>query len=165
MYHAARRTGMVCPVLKPSAINVTREHNPNSTGVVCAIAKVLHCLCVSTPICARASSKVTAWRQRRTNPVRICRGVGSTCVDKENLWIVCPLWVAHQDPAHQDRSTVIVNETPLLAHPHDTQTRRHRAFARGAYRADQQNCGVFPHGLREQRSKLSHQGQQRGRQC
>jgi hypothetical protein len=44
VYQAAKRTGMGCLVRKQSAISVTSENNPNSTGVVRAIAKALHCL-------------------------------------------------------------------------------------------------------------------------
>jgi hypothetical protein len=51
------------------------------TGVVRAIAPSLHCRCVAIPRGARASSQVTAIRPRRTNQVRMCRGVWSTCVD------------------------------------------------------------------------------------
>jgi hypothetical protein len=60
---------------------------------------------------------------------------------------------------------VIVDETFLLAQSHDTQARRHRAFASGENRANQQDFGVFPHGLGEQRCKLYNQGHQLGRQC
>src|SRR5262245_25283338 len=63
------------------AISVTIEYNPNSTGVVRAIARSLHCLWLSIPTWARDSSKVTSIRQRRTNQLRICIAVCSKLVE------------------------------------------------------------------------------------
>jgi hypothetical protein len=64
-------------VRQPSASTVTRENHPNRPGVVRASAQALHGLWGSIPSCARAASQVTARRQRRTNPVRLGRGVWS----------------------------------------------------------------------------------------
>ena len=61
-------------------------------------------------------------------------------------------------PTRTIQDPVIVDETLLLAQPHDTQARRHRAFARGENCADQQDFGVFPDGLGKERRKLYNQG-------
>src|SRR5215813_8081826 len=84
-YQAAVRTGLTSALISRSAINVTIENNPKSAGVVRAIARSLHCLWVSIPKCARASSKLTSIRQRRTNQLRICSGVWFSLVDN-NAW-------------------------------------------------------------------------------
>jgi len=74
---------MVCLTHTRSAMHVTSEHKPNSTGVVRAIATSLHGLGVSIPLGARASAQVTAMCHRRTNQVRMCSGVCSPCVDRK----------------------------------------------------------------------------------
>src|SRR5712691_12109823 len=68
-------------------------------------------------------------------------------------------------PARTIQDPVIVDEPLLLAQPHDTQARRHRACARGENSANQQDFSTFPNGLGEQWFKLSNQGQQLGRPC
>jgi len=42
-YQALARTGIARPATSRSAMNVTRENNPNSLGVVRAIARRDHC--------------------------------------------------------------------------------------------------------------------------
>jgi hypothetical protein len=83
------------------AANATKEYSPKSAGVVRPMAQSFHCPCVSMPRWARASSKVTSIRQRRTNHSIICCGV-CEAVRHEGLGFKGVLRVANQYPPNGD---------------------------------------------------------------
>src|SRR5262245_20844729 len=68
-------------------------------------------------------------------------------------------------PSRTVQDSMVVGEASFLAQPHDTQAGGHSSFARRQDRSDQQDFGVLPNWLGEQRRKLYNQGQQFGRQC
>lgn len=68
-------------------------------------------------------------------------------------------------PSRPIQDSMIVLKMDLLALAHNAQASRDRAFAGSQDRSNQQDFGVFPNGLGEQRGKLYNQGQHLDRQC
>jgi hypothetical protein len=68
-------------------------------------------------------------------------------------------------PLRAVQDSMVVGEASFLAQPHDAQAGGHSSFARRQDRSNQQDFGVLPNRLGEQRRKLYNQGQQFGRQC
>ncbi len=82
-YQAVVRGNSIAPVaVKRWAMTQTHANNPNSTGVVRAMARSDPCRGVSTPRGRRLSSNVTSTFQRRTKAVTIHGGSHAGQVQK-----------------------------------------------------------------------------------
>lgn len=68
-------------------------------------------------------------------------------------------------PARPIQDSMVVDETFLLAQSHHAQASSHSSLAKRQNCSNQQDLGVFPDRLGEQRRKLYNQWQQLGRQC